>query len=133
MAKSKPGAGTDILKALTTPVHGAKDWAQIALTIPKSHVRVLESEAQLLGLRRGQLLELLFLNRLGQQALTRVPIAPKYRLSREELAGTERFLWYVRREVKKLLDEYLLRLGMRPSAFVVTMLNDWAGLGPETP
>ena len=33
----------------------------------------------------------------------------------------------------KLLDEYLLRLGMRPSAFVVMALDEWAGLAPEAP
>ena len=32
-----------------------------------------------------------------------------------------------------LLDEYLLQLGMRPSAFVVMALNQWAGLAPEPP
>ncbi|HKA87335.1 MAG TPA: hypothetical protein VKE22_06685, partial [Haliangiales bacterium] len=52
----------DVRKALMTPVGGGKgDWAQIAVTVPKAHLRVLETEAQLLGLRRGQLLELLFL------------------------------------------------------------------------
>jgi hypothetical protein len=37
----------------------------------------------------------------------------------------------MRAQVKKLLDDYLLQLGMRPSAFVVLMLNEWAGLGPS--
>jgi hypothetical protein len=120
-----------ILRALTTPVEGPRDWAQIAVTIPKAHLRVLESESELLGLRRGQFLELLFLNRIGQRALTRIAAAPTYKLARDELAETTRFLWYLRREVKGLLDEYLLKLGIRPSALVVTMLNEWAGLGPD--
>lgn len=120
-----------IFNALNTPVDGARDWAQIAITIPKAHLRVLEAEASLLGLRRGQFLELLFLNRIGQQALTRIPAAPTYKLARQELAETQRFLWYFRREVKGLLDEYLLKLGLRPSALVVMMLNEWAGLGPD--
>lgn len=58
-------------------------------------------------------------------------MAPTYKLTRAELSETMRFLWYVRKEVKGLLDEYLLKLGIRPSALVVTMLNDWAGLGPD--
>lgn len=120
-----------ILTALTTPVEGPRDWAQIAITVPKAHLRVLESEATLLGLRRGQFLELLFLNRIGQHALTRISVAPTYKLSRDELSETQRFLWYLRKEVKGLLDEYLLKLGIRPSALVVTMLNEWAGLGPD--
>jgi hypothetical protein len=94
---------------------------------------VLETEAELLGLRRGQLLELLFLNRLGQKLLTRPEASPTYRFQRGELEGTERYLWYIRRPVKRFLREYLLRLGMRPSALVVLMLNDWAHLGPDAP
>ena len=130
----KRDVSANVLKALRTPLTGAKgDWAQIAVTIPKAHLRVLESEAQILGLRRGQFLELLFLAKIGQQALRRIPAAPTYKLNRNELSETERFIWYCRREVKSLLDEYLLKLGMRPSAFVVTMLNEWAQLGPETP
>ncbi len=120
-----------LFNALSTPVRTGKDFVQIAVTIPKGHVRVLSTEADLLGLRRGQLLELLFLNKLGQRVLTRPPVAPKYRFFRGEQAETERYLWYVRRTVKKLLDEYLLKLGMRPSAFVVLMLNEWAHLGPD--
>jgi len=92
---------------------------------------MLSTEADLLGLRRGQLLEVLFLNKLGQRVLTRPPVAPNYRFVRDEQSETERYLWYVRRTVKKLLDEYLLKLGMRPSAFVVLMLNEWAHLGPD--
>ena len=124
-------AKTRLFNALSTPVRTGKDFVQIAVTIPKGHVRVLSTEADLLGLRRGQLLELLFVNKLGQRVLTRPPVAPKYRFMRGEQAETERYLWYVRRTVKKLLDEYLLKLGMRPSAFVVLMLNEWAHLGPE--
>ncbi len=124
-------AKTRLFNALTTPVRSNKDWVQMAVTIPKGHLRVLETEAELLGLRRGQLLELLFLNKLGQRVLTRPPVAPTYRFVRGEQAETERYLWYIRRAVKKFLDEYLLKLGMRPSAFVVLMLNDWAHLGPD--
>lgn len=131
MTKKQEGPSKDILTALTTPVGPDKEWAQIAVTIPKAHLRVLETESQVLGLRRGQFLELLFLSRIGQQALTRIPAAPVYKLSRDELGETYRFLWYIRWPVKKLLDEHLLQLGMRPSALVVMMLNDWAHLGPR--
>jgi hypothetical protein len=127
-------ANREIEKALSTPVRGLKDYVQIAVTIPKGHLRVLGTEAELLGLRRGQLLELLFMNRLlGQKLLVRPSTSPTYRFQRDEQESTERYLWYIRRPVKKLLREYLLKLGMRPSGLVVLMLNDWAHLGPDAP
>ncbi len=91
----------------------------------------LDTEAELLGLRRSQLLDLLFLNKLGQRVLTRPPVAPTYRFLRGEQAETVRYLWYMRRGLKKYLDDYLLKVGIRPSAFVVLMLNEWAHLGPD--
>jgi integrase len=60
-----------VYSALAAPVRGSKDWVQIAVTIPKAHLRVLDAEAQIFGLRRGQFLELLFLNRIGQPAIMR--------------------------------------------------------------
>src|SRR5262249_47516612 len=132
MAKRPIGKGNvpDLYSVLSAPERG-KGWVQIAITIPKAHLRVLDAEAKIFGLRRGQFLEILFLNRIGQPAFVRLSSGPKYKLSRDELAQTTRFLWYLRAKVKKLLDDYLLELGMRPSAFVVLMLNEWAGLGPK--
>lgn len=124
-------AKTKLFKALTTPIRSSKDWIQIAVTIPKGHLRVLDTEAELLGLRRSQLLDLLLLNKLGQRVLSRPPVAPTYRFLRGEQAETERYLWYLRRVLKKYLDEYLLKVGIKPSAFVVLMLNEWAHLGPD--
>jgi len=75
-----------------------------------------------------QFLELLFLNALGQASLVRVPVAPTYTLERDELTQTDRFLWYIRTEVKKLLEAYLVQRGLKPSRWVVAALNEWAGL-----
>ena len=128
---TRDDAKTRLFNALTTPIRSGKDWVQIAVTIPKGHLRVLDTEAELLGLRRSQLLELLFLNKLGQRVLSRPPVAPKYRFLRGEQAETVRYLWYLRRTLKEYLDEYLLKVGIKPSAFVVLMLNEWAHLGPD--
>src|SRR5262245_17975714 len=112
----KPTEG-DVFTSLTTPVRSSRDFAQVALTLPKAHLHVLDTEAALLGLRRSQLLELLFLNDLGHRTLVRLEIAPKYELTRAQLAGTQRLLWYIRPEVKKLFDEHCLKLGLKPSAW----------------
>jgi hypothetical protein len=122
------GTARDVFTSLSTPVASSRDFAQVALTLPKAHLRVLDTEASLLGLRRSQLLELLFLNDLGHRALVRLELAPTYDFSRAELSDTERLLWYIRPEVKKLFDEHLLQLGLKPSAWAVTALNRWANL-----
>jgi hypothetical protein len=126
--RAKKGAAPDVFTSLTTPVASSRDFGQIALSMSKGHIRVLDTEAGMLGLRRSQLLELLFLNDLGHRSIVRMEIAPRYELSRSELGETERFLWYVRPEVKKLVEEHCLKLGLKPSAWAVTALNRWAGL-----
>jgi hypothetical protein len=128
-SKAKKGdANDDVFSALTTPAKVRTDYTQVGISIPKAHMRVLDSESSLYGLRRSQFLELLFLNAIGQQALNRLPIAPRYELKREELAATVKYLWYIRKEVKKLLDEHMLRTGMKISGWIVSALNEWAGL-----
>ncbi len=127
-AKPKKGETQDVFSALATPAKIRSDYTQVGISIPKAHMRVLDSEASLYGLRRSQFLELLFLNQIGQQALNRLPVAPKYELKRDELTETTKYLWYIRKEVKKLLDEYMIRTGMKTSAWIVMALNEWAGL-----
>jgi hypothetical protein len=126
--KGKKADVKDVFTALSTPAQVRADYSQIGVTLPKAHLRVLDAESALYGLRRSQFLELLFLNALGQASLVRVPVAPSYTLSREELTQTDRFLWYIRTEVKKLLEEYLVQRGVKPSTWVVGALNEWAGL-----
>lgn len=128
VARSKKGEVMDVFSALTTPAKIRTDYTQVGISIPKAHMRVLDSESSLYGLRRSQFLELLFLNEIGQQSLVRLPIAPKYELKRDELTETVKYLWYIRKEVKKLLDEHMVRTGMKTSGWIVTALNQWAGL-----
>jgi hypothetical protein len=129
--KAKKSEATDIFSVLATPAKVRTDYTQVGISIPKAHMRVLDSESSLYGLRKSQFLELLFLNQVGQKALLRLPVAPKYELARGELGETVKYLWYIRKEVKKLLDEYMLRTGMKTSGWVVTALNEWAGLNRE--
>ncbi len=127
-SRGKKGEGNDVFSALTTPAKIRTDYTQVGISIPRAHMRVLDAEASLYGLRRSQFLELLFLNTIGQQALNRLTLAPLYELKRDELTETVKYLWYIRKEVKKLVDEYMIRTGMKTSGWVVTALNEWAGL-----
>ncbi len=110
------------------PVEDSRQLVQVVLTLSKAHVRVLDTEAAMLGLRRYQFIELLFLSELGQAILSRPTYMQSYQFVRSEIGQTQRVLIYFRPEVKKLFDEHLARLGQRPSSWVATALRSWAHL-----
>src|SRR5262249_48091603 len=118
----------DILTALTTPIEGSRSLVQVMLTLPKAHIRVLDTEASIFGLRRYQFLELLLLGELSQPMMTRPAFMTPYRFTRPELTESERFVIYIRPEVKRLMDEHLLRLGIKPSAWAAMAIVKWASL-----
>lgn len=113
--------------SLLTPAE-SRDYIQVAITLPRSHMRVLTTESNLFGLRRAQLLELLLVNQKGSKVLHRLAGAPVYEFTRPELTETERFLWVMHPEVKQAFDEHIVPFGLKPSAWVITTLNEWAGL-----
>jgi hypothetical protein len=118
----------DLLTALTTPIEKSRDLIQVMLTLPKAHIRVLDTEASVFGMRRYQFLELLLLGELSQPMMVRPPFMAPYRFTRGELTETERFVIYMRPEVKHLLDEHLLRLGVKPSSWAAMAIVKWASL-----
>jgi len=129
--KPKKEEATDVFSILSSPAKVRTDYTQIGISIPKAHMRVLDTEANFLGLRRSQFLELLFLRTIGLNAITRLAMAPTYELKREELAESVKYLWYIRKELKKLVDDYMLRTGLKTSGWIVVALNEWAGLTPS--
>jgi hypothetical protein len=110
------------------PVEDSRQLMQVVLTLSKAHLRVLDTEAAMLGLRRYQFIELLFLSELGQAILTRPSYMQSYQFVHSEIAQTQRVLIYFRPEVKRLFDEHLARQGQRPSSWVATALRRWAQL-----
>jgi hypothetical protein len=127
--KAEPSSpDKDILTALTTPIEGSRSLVQVMLTLPKAHIRVLDTEASVFGLRRYQFLELLLLGELSKPMMTRPEFLTPYRFTRAELEESERFVIYIRPEVKRLMDEHLLRLGIKPSAWAAMAIVKWANL-----
>ena len=124
----RPSPEKELVAALLSPVEDSRALMQVVLTLSRAHVRVLDTEAAMLGLRRYQLIELLFLSELGQAILTRPTYMQSYQFVRSEIAETQRVLIYFRPEVKRLFDEHLARQGQRPSSWVAMALRNWAGL-----
>src|SRR5262249_30332654 len=75
----------ELLTALTTPIEGSRSLVQVMLTLPKAHIRVLDTEASVFGMRRYQFLELLLLGELSQPMLVRPQFLPPYRFTRAAL------------------------------------------------
>lgn len=126
--KGEQAPGKDLLTALTTPIEKSRDLLQVMITLPKAHIRVLDTEASVFGLRRYQFLELLLLGELSQPMIVRPPFMAPYRFTRSELTESERFVIYIRPEVKRLLDEHMLRFGIKPSAWAAMAIMRWADL-----
>ncbi len=98
------------------------------MRLPLSHLRILRTEADRLGLSRGTFLELLLRHVRGEIELK--PSGTRYQFTREELSTVEDWAWSVKPEIKDLLDEDMLRHGYQdPRAWVITMLNQLLG-GP---
>jgi hypothetical protein len=125
---SQPAPEKELLAALTTPVESSRDLVQVMLTLPRAHIRVLDTEASVFGLRRYQFVELLLIGELSQPMMLRPAFMAPYSFARAELTETERFVIYIRPEVKRLLDEHLLRLGIKPSAWAAMAIVKWANV-----
>ena len=112
-----------------TPVPTEKGYTQLSFLLPKFYLRVLDSEADFLGQRRSQLLELLVLRKAGLLTVERSPSAPKYKPARRDLDETDRFVWHLRPEIKAHLTRLRERLGnLPPKSWVILALNEWIGL-----
>ncbi len=103
----------------------------MGMRLPESHFEILQTEAKLLGQRKGQLLELLLKRRLGKIQISRPSEAPeKYAFPEEKFHATRLWAWYMVPEVKEMLDFDRLRLGrLDPLDWTVMALNEWIG-GP---
>lgn len=113
-----------------TPAPTDKGYTQLAMMLPRFYVHVLDSEAEFLGQRRSQLLEMLVLRKLGKFTLERAPAAPRYpapKASELEEAG-ERFVWHCRSDLKKQFDDLRMQMGnVSPRTWITLALNEWIG------
>ena len=104
-----------------------RKYLQIVVTLPEAYLRILRQEAEQYGLRPSQFAEQLLFDSLRP----RRPNALKYELTEDELLRRRRFLWYLRKETKSVLDKQRLAYGgLSVSAWVVVSLNRWLGREP---
>jgi hypothetical protein len=104
--------------------------AQVGVMLPRATLKILDGEAAYYGWRRSLFLEALLLHKLGRGLrLERQSDAPRYKLKPEDWTTSVRYIWYMRREAKKMFDELRLRAGnIRPQAWIILAVNEWVGL-----
>jgi hypothetical protein len=104
-----------------------RKYVQIVVTLPEPYLRILMLEAEQYGLRRSQFAEQLLFDSLRPRRAN----APKYEFTEDELRCRQRFLWYIRSEIRVVLDKQRLSFGgLTVSAWMVVSLNRWLGGEP---
>jgi hypothetical protein len=103
-----------------------KSVQPISLKLPLAYLRILEAEADRLGLRRGQFLTLLLQRKRGEINFDRPATAPVYKATDRELRESKVWLWYTTPQFRKLIDEDRFQMGINTiSAWVTQLLNHW--------
>ena len=99
-------------------------------TLPLPTLEILEREAAVYGWRKGQLLEALLMEKLGMGIhLERKPTAPKYKFKSAAWTESQRWIWYVRPDLKAKFDALRVRAGnIKPQAWIVLTANQFVGL-----
>ena len=113
-----------------TPRPKEGDLAQVAVVLPVATLEMLEKEAAVYGWRKSQLLEALLMEKLGMGIrLERQASAPKYKFKPADWTASERWIWYLRPDLKRKFDELRLRAGnIKPQAWIVLTVNQFVGL-----
>jgi hypothetical protein len=100
----------------------------LSVRMPVGYIRVLESEAASLGLRRGAFLVLLLRRKRSEVQLERAKNAQEYRVTEDELTARKLWLWYLPPGVRAPLEEDCLHMGLNSIGNWVTQtLNQWLG------
>jgi len=103
---------------------------QVGVMLPRATLKIIDGEAEYYGWRRSTFIEALLMHKLGRGLrLERQPDAPKYRFKAEDWTTNERYIWYLRPELREQFDALRLRMGnIRPQAWIVLAVNEFVGL-----
>ena len=114
------------LALLPTPRGGRQ--IPITVHLPLAYLRILNTEAELLGLRRNAFVAMLLRRKLGMVNLERADGAPEYDVTDQELEETKVYLWHVEPELRDLIVADRKQMGLTSyAAWINALLNDWIG------
>jgi hypothetical protein len=108
---------------------GSRQMVQIAVTLPRATLRIIDEECAPMGWRRSVFLTTLLVSKLGRCRFERRREAPQYVFSADDWTTTVRYLWSLNATLKAEFKELRLRSGnLRPAAWIVLAVNEWVGL-----
>lgn len=100
----------------------------IGVRLPAAYLRILGTEAALLGLRRNALLSALIRRKLGRMKLERSDDAPDYTISDAELEEYKQYTWHCPPMIRTLVEEDMQQMGITSySTWINVTLNEWIG------
>jgi hypothetical protein len=107
----------------------SRQMVQIAVTLPRATLRIIDHECAPMGWRRSVLLTMLLVSKLGRCQFERRRVAPQYTFNADDWTTTVRFLWSLNATLMAEFDDLRLRSGnLRPRAWLVFAVNVWVGL-----
>jgi hypothetical protein len=110
------------------PTPGTARQIPVTVHLPLAYLRILNTEAELLGLRRNGFVAMLLRRKLGMVNLERTDGAPEYDVTDEELEETKVYLWHVEPGLRELVDADRKQMGLTSyAAWINALLNDWIG------
>jgi hypothetical protein len=100
----------------------------VSVRLPIAYLKILDTEARHLGIKRGQFLTMLLRRKRGEIQLERAPDATKYSFTEKDLTERKLWIWYLSPEFRALVDDDLLRMGLGSiGSWVTQILNNWLG------
>ena len=107
---------------------GPRGLIPISVRLPAAYLRILGTEAALLGLRRNAFLASLLRRKLGKMKLERSEGAPEYTVTDRELEDYKQYTWHCDPDIRRLLDADIKQMGLTSySSWINVALNEWIG------
>lgn len=135
MARKDPARKKDYEPIpLSSPTPGYGELVRVGMKLPLAYLEILDREASYFNYKRNQFLEMMLLRRMGRLSvkLERSPEAPKrYEFDLAKFQDVKMWPWYMKPEMKRLLDEDRLTMGRyNPQDWVGNVVREWIGHTP---
>jgi hypothetical protein len=115
-------------KVVRTRRPGKGPIRTIAVRFPVAYLKIIEKEADLVGVSRGQFLSMLVKRQEGSLLLERSQDAPTHEVDEKELEATQLYMWQAPAPIRDRIDSERLRMGnLGVAAYLTVLVNHWLG------
>src|SRR5262249_21759196 len=102
-----------------------KGIQMVTVKLPVGYLRILDTERALVGSSRSVFLSQLLRRKRGELPLDRPKQAPRdFEIADDELRNAKQWTWYMKPEIRPLLDADMLQMGLQNvGSWIVMILN----------